>query len=223
MPGWNTVKNVFRSLLDGYWRNAQIASPWIVLHPLATLAALFYGAALVLWGLVSLALFCVWAVLMVLWTILRFVIWLVAWLAMHLIWLVRLCAAKLRQAEPPERPAFPLLDFLRGGSREMTGLEYEQYVARRLRKEKYRQVQVTQGSGDFGADVLAVDPWGNSVSIQCKYYQGKVGVHAVQEIVAAQQYYGTERAMVITNSSFTPAAVKLAEQTGVELVDYYID
>ncbi len=222
MPGWSGFRQTLRTCVDGYWRNIQIAFPWIILHPAALMKALFYAAALVAVCLTALAYALLWAAVTVLWTTVRLFIWLTAWLSLHVIWLFKSVAAGRQGTEKPEPPALPFGSFLRRVSREMTGLEYEQYVARRLRKEKYRKVEVTRGSGDFGADILALDPWGNSISIQCKYYGGKVGVHAVQEIVAAQQYYATERAMVITNSVFTPAAVTLAGQTGVDLVENYI-
>lgn len=223
MPGWRYFKHRLHICLDGYWRNVQIASPWIVLHPVAVLKSLFYGAAIVFVVLALLLYLIAWGALSFIWFAVRAVLWSVSIVILWSIWFFRNAAANHRGSEPPAEPDLAFNGFLRRDRREMTGLEYEQYVAHRLRKEKYRRVEVTQGSGDFGADILAVDPWGYSISIQCKYYQGKVGVHAVQEIVAAQQYYGTERAMVITNSAFTPAAARLADQTGVDLVEYYID
>ncbi len=223
MPGWENFKHHLRICLDGYWQNVQIASPWIFLHPIAMLKSLFYGSALVLIVLCFLLYTGIWGLLSVIWFAVRAVLWAISFGILWFIWLTQCTMAKRREAEFPARPVLHFKSFLHGSGSGMTGLEYEQYVAGRLRKEKYRHVEVTRGSGDFGADILAVDPWGNSISIQCKYYQGKVGVHAVQEIVAARQYYATERAMVITNSTFTPAAVRLAEQTGVELVEYYVN
>lgn len=46
-----------------------------------------------------------------------------------------------------------------------------------------------------------------------------VGVEAVQQIIAAKQYYKANHAMVVTNNIFTPAAKKMANQTKVELWD----
>lgn len=99
-----------------------------------------------------------------------------------------------------------------------TGEEYEHYVAERLKHMGFTNVQVTQLSGDFGADVLAYDPDGNKTCIQCKMYSGTVGIAAVQEIYGAKAYYKCDKAMVITTSSFTKAARQLALETDVKLV-----
>lgn len=55
--------------------------------------------------------------------------------------------------------------------------------------------------------------------IQAKRYQGSVGVHAVQEVLGGKAHHGAARALVITNSTFTPNALTLAAQSGVELWD----
>lgn len=55
--------------------------------------------------------------------------------------------------------------------------------------------------------------------MQCKRYKGKVGISAVQEVLGAKGYYKADKAMVITNSYFTPNAIKLANANDVELWD----
>lgn len=99
----------------------------------------------------------------------------------------------------------------------MTGTEFENYVGRRLKGMGYTNVRVTQASSDFGADVIAVNSNGETVCIQCKHYSKPVGIKAVQEIYSAKQYYGCQKAMVITNSTYTQAAIDLANKTGVDL------
>ena len=99
----------------------------------------------------------------------------------------------------------------------MNGTQFESYVGRRLREFGYSKVKVTQASGDFGADVIAVNANGETVCIQCKHYSQPVGIKAVQEIYSAKQYYGCQKAMVITNSTYTQAAIDLAKSTGVDL------
>ena len=98
------------------------------------------------------------------------------------------------------------------------GVRFERVCAQILRKRGFKDVVVTAGSGDQGADILCSKK-GLRYAIQCKYYQGPVGNHAVQEAFAAANYYGCDVAAVMTNSTFTPAAVSLAESTGVELWD----
>lgn len=104
---------------------------------------------------------------------------------------------------------------------EMTGLEYEAYVASRLKKMGYKNISVTSGSGDYGADVIAYDIKGNKTCFQCKKYQGSVGVSAVQEIIAAKTYYNCVKAIVVTTATFTNNAKKLAEKAGVSLIEHF--
>lgn len=104
----------------------------------------------------------------------------------------------------------------------MDGTVYEHYVGNRLLIEGYTDVDYTPVTGDFGADILARNPYGEKVCIQCKRYAETVGIDAVQEISAAKQYYGCDKALVITNSTFTPSAKELANKTGVDLIERYL-
>ncbi len=100
----------------------------------------------------------------------------------------------------------------------LSGGEFEQYVALVLADNGFKHVQVTKGSGDQGADVLA-ERNGISYAIQCKNYEGSVGNYAVQEAYAAAQFYRCDRAAVICPGEFTRGAKELAEATGVTLWD----
>lgn len=106
--------------------------------------------------------------------------------------------------------------------KNMDGWQYEQYVAGKLQSEGFHSVQVTRGSGDYGADIIAYDKKGRKYCIQCKLYSSAVGVKAVQEVIAAREYYGGNVAMVITNSSFTNAALEMARRTSVILRSNYM-
>jgi HJR/Mrr/RecB family endonuclease len=103
----------------------------------------------------------------------------------------------------------------------MDGFQYEKFLADSLKIQGYRDVKVTPKSGDFGADVIATDKKGNKVCFQCKYYNGLVGIGAVQEIAAARKYYGCSKAAVVTNSKFTKAAKELAEKNDIDLFEEY--
>lgn len=95
--------------------------------------------------------------------------------------------------------------------------DYEAYVANRLSAMGFT-AQTTKRSGDYGVDVLA-EKNGKTYAIQCKYYTSPVGLHAVQEIHAGQVYYKADYAAVVTNSTFTPAAKKLAATSQVLLLN----
>lgn len=100
----------------------------------------------------------------------------------------------------------------------LNGYEFEQYCADVLRKNHFFDVRVTKSSGDFGIDILASKD-GLHYAIQCKKYSSKVGNHAVQEVYSGKDYYGADVAIVLTNSYFTPAAIKTAKQLNVYLWD----
>ncbi len=76
----------------------------------------------------------------------------------------------------------------------------------------------TGGSGDQGSDVIASKN-GENILIQAKCYNGSVDNKSVQQASAALAYHGCNRAVVITNSVFTPGAVALAKANLVELID----
>lgn len=97
------------------------------------------------------------------------------------------------------------------------GNNYEHFVADVLKNQGYTNVQVTQQSGDYGIDVLA-QKGRDKYAVQCKHYSDPVGVKAIQEAYSGMMYYKCDRAMVITNSSFTKPAMQMAHKLGVELM-----
>lgn len=96
----------------------------------------------------------------------------------------------------------------------MTGREFEEFVAAVLEGCGYEIEEVTVASGDYGADIIAVAD-GERIAIQCKRYNSPVGVKAVQEVISAMKHYSCEKAVVITNSTFTNQAYTLAEDNEV--------
>lgn len=69
----------------------------------------------------------------------------------------------------------------------------------------------------MGADLIAVDAQGRKIVIQCKRNGKPVGVTAVQEVLGAKHFYRANEAWVVTNSTFTVAAKKLARSSKVRL------
>lgn len=98
----------------------------------------------------------------------------------------------------------------------MDGHQYEYQCAKILKSKGYTRVMVTKGSGDQGIDVIAYSG-GKKYGIQCKHYSAPVGNFAVQEAFAGAKYYNCDVAVVMTNTTFTPAAKELAKKTGVLL------
>lgn len=100
----------------------------------------------------------------------------------------------------------------------MNGHQFEYYCAELLKRNGYRNVKVTPGSGDNGVDILA-ERDGFSYAIQCKCYSKKLGNKAAQEAFSGCTYYGCDKAVVLTNSYFTEPAKDAARKTGVILWD----
>lgn len=101
----------------------------------------------------------------------------------------------------------------------MDGYEYERYVADLLRRQGFRNIQLTAKTGDYGVDLLATHGR-HRYAVQCKYYTGAVGGFAVQEAVAGMAYYDCDRALVVTNSYLTQGAHNLARANGVDVMEY---
>ena len=98
----------------------------------------------------------------------------------------------------------------------MSGTEFEDYVAR-IARYSGAPVIMTSTTGDWGVDII-VGKRPNRVAIQCKRQARPVGAGAIQEVVAGAPMHDCARTMVVTNHEFTPAARKLAELHGCELV-----
>jgi restriction system protein len=99
----------------------------------------------------------------------------------------------------------------------MDGHAFEAYLVLLFARKGFRVARSPQ-SGDFGADLVLEDEAGR-ICVQAKRYAKAVGNHAVMEVVASKAHYGANRAIVVTNSGFTPAAIIQARETGVELWD----
>lgn len=99
----------------------------------------------------------------------------------------------------------------------MSGTEFEKYLQVKFEEQNYKVEHIGQ-TGDFGADLI-LHKGKKKVVVQAKRYSGNVGIKAVQEVVAAKQFYDCSHAMVVTNSFFTAAAKELANRCNVNLVD----
>ena len=106
---------------------------------------------------------------------------------------------------------------------EMEGHDFEYFCADLLEKKGFLEVEVTRGSGDFGVDILA-EKDGITYAIQCKRYQGPVGVEAVLRTYGGRDYYERMVGVVMTNRYFTAPAVKKEKKLHILLWDRgYLD
>jgi HJR/Mrr/RecB family endonuclease len=99
----------------------------------------------------------------------------------------------------------------------LTRIEFENTVVRWLKNSGYSSVIKT---GDFerGLDMIASRS-GLTVGVQVRQSKRPVGVSAVKEAVAGLKFYGCSKAMIVTDSTYTEPAIKLAESNGILLFD----
>ena len=100
----------------------------------------------------------------------------------------------------------------------MEGHQFEYYCAELLKRNHFENVEVTQGSGDHGIDILA-EKDGITYAIQCKCYSSNIGNAAVQQAYTGKGFYHKDIAVVLTNRYFTPQAKEEAQALGVKLWD----
>ncbi len=102
----------------------------------------------------------------------------------------------------------------------MDGTEFEHFLVKLFSALGY-QASHTGQSGDFGADLI-IEGKDGRVAVQAKNYDtSNVGNSAVQQAIAAANYYHCGSAMVVTNSHYTKAAKEQASgsRMPVTLVD----
>lgn len=104
-----------------------------------------------------------------------------------------------------------------GSIDSMNSFEFEQYVAILMRNNGYRNVSLTE-KYDMGVDIIAEKDglrWG----VQVKHYSGLVKASAVHQVVTGLKLYGCDRAMVVTNSTYSTTAQTVAAGNECALID----
>jgi superfamily II DNA or RNA helicase len=91
---------------------------------------------------------------------------------------------------------------------------FTRQVERLLGQLGFTDIVNIDGSGDHGGDLLA-SRGGKLWVFQAKWKKRQaVGNSAVDEVIEAQDHYGTDRAVVVTNTRLSPDALKRIEQLG---------
>jgi restriction system protein len=103
---------------------------------------------------------------------------------------------------------------------EMSGTEFETFLASLLKQHGFENIRGTAATGDQGGDLLATKA-NRTIVIQAKRYRGAVGNKAVQEVAAAVRFYHADEGWVVTSGTFTSSAKALAQANGVRLIDGY--
>ena len=100
---------------------------------------------------------------------------------------------------------------------KLSGVEFESIVGE-IYKTKGYKITFTPSTGDYGVDVIA-ELNNTKLAIQVKRYSRPVGVKAIQEVASGAQFYKADKAVVVTNSTFTDNAKKMSNKLKVQLVD----
>ena len=100
----------------------------------------------------------------------------------------------------------------------VTWKDYESFAIRYLRSCGYSNVHSTRGNG--GGAAITATKGIYKYAVQCKYYSAPVGIEAVQQVIAGMVYCNCDKAVVISNNTFTEPAKKLAAKSGVKLIPY---
>ena len=101
---------------------------------------------------------------------------------------------------------------------DMNPLDYERYCANVFLQAGWT-INMTPKTGDQGADIVINSDELTAV-VQCKLYSQPVGNGAVQEVIAAREYYQAPIAIVVSNATFTTSARQLAAIANVVLMHH---
>ncbi|WP_340012411.1 restriction endonuclease [Paenibacillus sp. FSL H7-0690] len=111
----------------------------------------------------------------------------------------------------------PLKITIQDIDRMQDGSDFEEYLYRLFLALGYNYAYKTQGSRDFGSDLVFTDREGYRNVVQTKRYSNPVGLVAVQEVYSSMRYYRAKRSMVISSNHYTSACEELAGHNAVKL------
>lgn len=100
----------------------------------------------------------------------------------------------------------------------LEGLQFEKYIGELLKKIGFKNVIVTKGSGDFGADIVA-EKDNDKYAFQCKRFSSTIGPRPIGEVLRGMNKYKCNKGVVITNNYFTNQAIQEAKVSNIELWD----
>lgn len=99
----------------------------------------------------------------------------------------------------------------------MTGIEFEKRMAILFSNHGYK-ASLTPNT-DFGGDIILESKDNKKLVVQCKRWNSKVGVKAVQEILTAVQYYDADEGIILTNNYLTTKGKELADKVKIKVWD----
>ena len=100
----------------------------------------------------------------------------------------------------------------------LDGWEFEKYIGELLKLTGFKNVIITKGSGDFGADIVA-EKENDKYAFQCKRFSSNIGPKPIGEVLRGMNKYKCNKGVVITNNYFTKQAIQEAKVSNIELWD----
>lgn len=99
--------------------------------------------------------------------------------------------------------------------------QFEELTADLLGRDGLTILRRSGGSGDQGADVIAVTPDGRRVVVQCKLRQrGSIRPNVLYEVNGtARQVHGADIPVVVTNGTFAAKSTTFAADHDIHLID----
>jgi hypothetical protein len=112
---------------------------------------------------------------------------------------------------------YPINRLLTTDWRLLRGSTFEDFVKDAFQALGYL-VEANGRPGGQGVDLILEDG-PERIAVQCKGYSEAVSNHAVQEVYAGHVFHDCQRCVVVTKSTFTPNAQKLAASLRCILID----
>lgn len=101
---------------------------------------------------------------------------------------------------------------------QMSGDEFDSFVAEWLEKAGYRNIDIVQDAQDFNTDILAYLKT-IKYAFRCVYSSEPIGVNSVQAAFCAKSIHNANVGVAVTNSIFTKEAQIYADEVGIILWD----
>jgi hypothetical protein len=100
----------------------------------------------------------------------------------------------------------------------MNPRQYEEFVCEYFRRKGY-QAETTSYSGDYGVDVFATKGK-EKIAVQAKMYGDgrKINRQMVMELHGAKDFFDCTKAVIATDGTFLPDAIKVAEKLKIEIL-----
>ena len=88
---------------------------------------------------------------------------------------------------------------------KMSGWDFEEVVAKIMKKAGFQNVKVTKGSGDGGVDIIGYKN-NDKYIVQCKNYSTKIGAKFFRELVGVRDDFNADKLIMVASSGATKAA-----------------